>query len=59
MTGKADFTEEEWELVCEGPPTAGVVAVSASRGGSFRESWAIAKVYAEARKEHGTNQVAR
>ena len=57
MTGKADFTEEEWELVCEGPPTAGVVAVSASRGGSFRESWAIAKVYAEARKEHGTNQL--
>jgi hypothetical protein len=57
MTGKADFTEEEWELVCEGPPTAGVVAVSASRGGSFRESWAIAKVYAEARKEHGANQL--
>jgi hypothetical protein len=57
MTGKADFTEEEWELVCEGPPTAGVVAVSASKGGSFRESWAIAKVYAEARKEHGANQL--
>jgi hypothetical protein len=38
MTGKVDFTEEEWELVCEGPPTAGVVAVSASKGGSFRES---------------------
>ena len=57
MTGKADFTKEEWELVCEGPPTAGVVAVSASKGGSFRESWAIAKVYAEARKEHGANQL--
>jgi hypothetical protein len=57
MTGKADFTEEEWELVCEGPPTAGVVALSASKGGSFRESWAIAKVYAEARKEHGANQL--
>src|SRR5207247_9082572 len=57
MTGKADFTEEEWELVREGPPTAGVVALSASKGGSFRESWAIAKVYAEARKEHGANQL--
>jgi hypothetical protein len=57
MTGKADFTEEEWELVCEGPPTAGVVALSASKGGSFRESWAIAKVYAEARKEHGASQL--
>jgi hypothetical protein len=57
MTGKADFTEEEWELVREGPPIAGIVAVSASSGGSFRESWAIAKVYAEARKERGASQL--
>jgi hypothetical protein len=57
MTGKADFTEEEWELLREGPPTAGVVAASASKGGSFRESWAIAKAYAEARKERGESQL--
>ena len=57
MTGKADFTEEEWELLREGPPTAGLVAASASKGGSFRESWAIAKAYAEARKEHGESQL--
>ena len=57
MTGKADFTQEEWELVREGPPTAGIVALGAARGGSFRESWAIAKVYAEARKEHGASQL--
>src|SRR6266536_1878587 len=41
MTGKADFTEEEWELVREGPPTAGVVALSASKGGSFGEAVAL------------------
>jgi len=57
MTGKADFTEEEWELLREGPTTAGVVAASASEGGSFRESWAIAKAYAEARKERGESQL--
>jgi hypothetical protein len=57
MTGKADFTEEEWELVREGPPTAGIVALSASSGGSFRESWAIAKVYAEARKDRGASEL--
>jgi hypothetical protein len=57
MTRKADFTEEEWELVCEGPPTAGIVAVSASSGGSFRESWAIAKVYADARNERGASEL--
>src|SRR6185295_16763177 len=34
-----------------------IVALSASSGGSFRESWAIAKVYAEARKERGASQL--
>jgi hypothetical protein len=57
MTGKADFTAEEWELVREGPPTAGMVALMAESGGSFRESWALAKSYAEARKEHGESEL--
>jgi hypothetical protein len=57
MTGKADFSQEEWELVREGPPTAGMVALTAESGGSFRESFALAKVYAEARKEHGENEL--
>jgi hypothetical protein len=53
MTEKADFTPEEWNLVREGPPTAGMVALTAEKGGTFRETWALAKTYAEARKEHG------
>lgn len=57
MTGKADFSQEEWELVREGPPTAGMVALMAESGGSFRESFALAKAYAEARKEHGENEL--
>src|SRR5690349_21994807 len=57
MTGKADFSEEEWELVREGPPTAGMTALMAESGGSFRESFALAKAYAEARKEHGDNEL--
>jgi hypothetical protein len=57
MTGKADFSQEEWELVKEGPPTAGMVALMAESGGSFRESWALAKAYAEARKEHGESEL--
>lgn len=57
MTAKADFTTEEWELVREGPPTAGLVALSAERGGSFRETWALAKFYAEARKQHGESEL--
>jgi len=57
VTGKADFTPEEWELVREGPPTAAMVAMTAERGGSFRESWALAKAYTEARKAHGENEL--
>jgi hypothetical protein len=57
MTGKADFTAEEWELVREGPPTGGMVALTAEKGGSFRESWALAKAYTEARKEHGESEL--
>ena len=57
MTTKADFTPEEWDLVREGPPTAGMVALMADKGGSFRETWAMAKSYAEARKEHGESEL--
>jgi hypothetical protein len=55
VTGKADFTEQEWELVREGPAAAGMIAVTASSGGSFRESWAMAKAYTEARQQTGSS----
>jgi hypothetical protein len=53
MTGKADFTPEEWDAVLEGPTSAGMIVSTAERGGTFREAFAIAKSFAEARKEHG------
>jgi hypothetical protein len=57
MTGKADFTEQEWDTVLEGPPSAGIIIVTASKGGTFRETFAIGKAYAEARKQHGASQL--
>lgn len=57
MTGSADFTPEEWEVVREGPTSAGMIVSTAQRGGSFREAFAMAKAYAEARKEHGDSQL--
>jgi hypothetical protein len=57
MTGRADFTKEEWELVLEGPPSAGLIVVTAQRGGSFRESIAIAQAYVEARRQHGESEL--
>jgi hypothetical protein len=53
MTGSADFTAEEWDVVREGPTSAGMIVSTAQRGGTFREVMAMAKAYAEARKEHG------
>jgi hypothetical protein len=53
MTGSADFTPEEWDVVREGPTSAGMIVSTAQRGGTFREVFAMAKAYAEARKEHG------
>jgi len=57
MTGKTDFTLAEWELVLGGPPTAGLIVVTAQRGGVFRETFEIGKAYAEARRLHGQSQL--
>jgi hypothetical protein len=57
MTGKSAFTEEEWKAILEGPPIAGMLVVTAESGGSFRESFALAKAYAEARQEHGESEL--
>lgn len=57
MTGKADFTPEEWEAVLKGPPSAGTIVITAQRGGTFRETFSMAKAYAEARKQHGESQL--
>jgi hypothetical protein len=57
MTSKSDFTTEEWQLILEAPPTAGLIVVTAQRGGSFRETVAMAKAYAEARQQHGQSEL--
>jgi hypothetical protein len=57
MTSKTDFTSEEWLLILEGPPSAGMIVVTAQRGGSLREMIAMAKAYAEARQQHGKSEL--
>ena len=57
MTGKAEFTAEEWETVLQGPPTAGMIVITAQRGGTFRETLSIAKAYVEARQHHGESEL--
>jgi hypothetical protein len=57
MTAKSEFTEDEWKLVSEGPVTAGMIVLMAQRGGSIRETFAMAKAYAEARSQHGESEL--
>src|SRR5579859_2718704 len=57
MTTKASFSPEEWKVVLEGPPTAGLIVITAARGGMFRESFAMSKAYTEARAEHGESEL--
>jgi hypothetical protein len=57
MTGKADFSEEEWKQVLQGPPSAGLIVITAQRGGSIKESFSMAKAYTAARKEHGDSEL--
>ena len=57
MTTKAAFTPEEWTTVTEGPTSAGMMVVMSSRGGTFRETYAMSKAYVEARAEHGQSEL--
>jgi hypothetical protein len=57
MTAEGDFTEQEWKLVLQGPPSAGMIVITAQRGGSLKESFSIAKAYGDARKEHGESEL--
>jgi hypothetical protein len=57
VTTKTAFSPSEWQLVLEGPPTAGMLVITASRGGMIRETIAMSKAYAEARAQHGESQL--
>jgi hypothetical protein len=57
VTGKADFSAEEWHTVVQGPPTAGMIVITAQRGGTFRETFSMAKSYAEAGKNSAGHEL--
>src|SRR5438309_6735087 len=57
MTTKAAFAPGEGTVVLEGPPTAGMIVLTAAHGGTFRETIAMSKAYAEARAEHGESEL--
>lgn len=57
MTAKRDFNAEEWERVAKAPALAAVMVILADRGGVIRESIALGKAYAEARRDAGSELI--
>jgi hypothetical protein len=57
MTTKADFTSEEWETIVEAPTTAAMMVITASGGGTFRETFAFARAWNDARAAHGASEL--
>ena len=57
MTNRTAFSPEEWKAVLEGPPSAGLIVITAAHGGMFRETVAMSKAYAEARAQHGESEL--
>ena len=57
MTTKVAFAPEEWKVVLEAPPTAGMIVITAAHGGTFRETIAMTKAYTEARAQHGESEL--
>jgi hypothetical protein len=54
MTTKSEFNADEWERVARAPALAGLMVILADRGGAIRESVALGKAYAEARRDGGS-----
>ncbi len=57
MTKEADFSAQEWEVIREAPTSAGMIVITAQRGGTIRETISMAKAYAEARQHHGQSEL--
>jgi hypothetical protein len=57
MATKADFTPDEWKHVVEGPTLAGTIVLTAAGGGTFKETFALARAWTDARKEHGASEL--
>ena len=57
MTAKSAFSDEAWKTVVAGPPSAGMIVLTAQSGGTWSETWAMSKAYATARQQHGESEL--
>ena len=54
---KSEFNAEEWERVAQAPALAALMVMVADRGGAIRESIALGKAYAAARRDDGSELI--
>jgi hypothetical protein len=57
MTTKSEFNADEWERVARAPALGAVTVILADRGGAIRESLALGKAYAEAKRDGGSELI--
>jgi hypothetical protein len=57
LATKEDFSADEWEAISDGPVYAGMMIITASKGGTFRETFSMSKAWAEARQRHGESEL--
>jgi hypothetical protein len=57
MTARTDFEPQEWDVISEAPPGAATLVITSQRGGTFRETIAMAKEYAHVREQHGSSEL--
>jgi hypothetical protein len=57
MTTKSEFNAEEWDRIAQAPALAALAVIIADRGGAIRESIALGKAYAEARRDAGSELI--
>jgi hypothetical protein len=57
MTAKTDFEPQEWDLISEAPPGAAFLVITSERGGTLRETLALANEYAHVRAQHGHSEL--
>lgn len=57
MATKDDFSPDEWEAISDGPVYAGMMTITASKGGSFRETFSMSKTWVEARQRQGESEL--
>ncbi len=57
MAKPESFSDDEWEAISDGPVYAGFMVITASKGGSIRESFSMSKAWAEARQHQGGSEL--